>query len=258
LTQVILTDFGLSYVCHVKKLTKYLIKTKNYFMKQMKRFFFLVLAISGTIYMTSCRHEDQILSSNGPAIERGTQVLNLPTDTKLTFEKSHSNVMWETPYMGALATLTGRFDTFGVTKFNFDEANPANTNFDCWVWLNRVNTSEPGRDKGCLQTTFGVNTSMTTETANVAKFTSTKVELSTTDKGYIVTGNLTFHGVTKEITGKLMYLGKVTTGSGATTKYKYGVSFTFQFLAITDFALATTNIADQVTIRCDATFTQLP
>jgi hypothetical protein len=33
----------------------------------------------------------------------------------------------------------------------------------------QVNTSEPGRDKGCLQTTFNVNTGMTTEAANVQK-----------------------------------------------------------------------------------------
>lgn len=227
-------------------------------MKPLNKLLLFLLVTAGTLYMTSCRHEDQILSSNGPAIERGTQTLNLPADTKLSFEKSHSNVMWETPYMGLLSTLTGRFDTFGVTKFIFDEANAANTSFECWVWLNRVNTSEPGRDKGCLQTTFGVNTSMTTDVANVAKFTSTKVELSTTDKGYIVTGDLTFHGVTKSVTGKMFYLGKATTGSGATLKYKYGVSFTYQFLAITDFGIVSTNIGDQVTIRCDAIFTQLP
>jgi len=216
------------------------------------------IMITGLLYITSCRHDNEILVSNGPAIVRGTQVLNLPADSKLTFEKSHSNINWSTPYMGSSSTLTGRFNTFGVTSFNFDETNAAAINFEAWVWVNSVNTSEPGRDGGCLQTTFGTTTAMTTEAANVAIIKSKSVELSTTDKGYVVKFDLTFHGVTKEITGKLMFEGKATSGSGATLKYKYGFSFDFQFLAQTDFGIVSSNIADKVDISCNAIFTQLP
>jgi polyisoprenoid-binding protein YceI len=209
-----------------------------------------------SIYLLSCQHENELLVSNGTKIERGTQKLTL-TDTKVSFDKTHSNVMWETAYMGGLSLLTGRFDTLAFNSFNFDEANPAGTSFEAWVWINRVNTSEPGRDKGCLQTTFGVNTSMTSQTENVAIIKSKSVELSPNDKGYIVKCDLTFHGVTKEITGKLTYDGQMSSGSGATLKYNYGFSFDFQILAKTDFLIASTSIADKVTIRCNAIFRQV-
>jgi hypothetical protein len=69
--------------------------------------------------------------------------------------------------------------------------------------------------------------------------------------------DFTFHGVTKEITGKLSYDGQLSSGSGATLKYNYGFSFEFQFLAKTDFAIASTNIADKVDVRCNAIFRQV-
>jgi polyisoprenoid-binding protein YceI len=165
--------------------------------------------------------------------------------------------MWETAYMGGLSLLTGRFDTLGFTSFNFDEADVTKTNFEAWVWINRVNTSEPGRDKGCLQGTFGVNTSMTSQTENVAILKTKSVELSTTDKGYVVKCDLTFHGVTKEVTGKLTYDGMLTSGTGATQKFNYGFDFQFQFLAKSDFAIVSNNIADRVVVKCNAIFRQV-
>jgi polyisoprenoid-binding protein YceI len=217
--------------------------------------FLLAIFLSGYAYI-SCTHKDALVSTNGPKIERGTHKLNFITDPKVSFDKQHSNAGWETAYLGGLSLLTGRFDTLGMTSFNFDESNAAGISFEAWVWVNRVNTSEPARDKGCLQTTYGVTTSMTTEAANVAIIKSKSVELSTADNGYIVKFDLTFHGVTKELTGKLLYDGVLTTGSGATAKNVYGFTFVFQFLAKTDFGIVSTNIADLVTIKCNAIFRQ--
>lgn len=227
-------------------------------MKFKNKTYLLILAVllSGFGYIVSCTHGDAIIASNGAKIERGTQKLNFITDPKVSFDKAHSNVGWETAYIGGLSLLTGRFDTLGFTSFNFDEANPAGINFEAWVWINRVNTSEPGRDKGCLQTTYGVNTGMTTEAANVAIVKTKSIELSTTDKGYIVKFDFTFHGITKELTGKLLFDGMIVTGSGATAKNVYGFSFNFQFLAKTDYGIVSTNIADLVGIKCNAIFRQ--
>ncbi len=216
------------------------------------------IMVTGLLYTSSCRHDNEILVSNGPAITRGTAKLAFPTDAKVSFDKSHGNVGWSTPYLGGLSTLTGRFNTFGMTTFNFDEPSATGINFEAWVYVNSVNTSEPGRDGGCLQTTFGTTTSMTTEAANVAIIKSKSAELSTTDKGYIVKFDFTFHGITKELTGKLMYDGMVTTGAGATLKYVYGFSFDFQFLAVTDFGIVSNNIADKIDVKCNAIFRQLP
>ena len=219
--------------------------------------FVLILITSSGYFISSCTHENDLLElSSGAKIERGTQVLKFPSDATVTYDKSHGNVGWETPYLGGLSILSGRFNTFGMTTFNFDETNPANTSFEAWVQINSVNTSEPGRDGGCLQTTFGTTTSMTTDVANLAIIKSKSVELSPTDKGYIVKCDLTFHGKTQELTGKLMYDGAITTGTGATLQKNYGFSFDFQFLAKTDFGIISTNVADNITVKCNAIFRQ--
>jgi polyisoprenoid-binding protein YceI len=226
-------------------------------MKLITKTFFLlsIILTSGFFYITSCKHDDMLLESNGPQVNRGTDKVSL-TDSKVTFDKTHSNVGWETAYLGGLSLLTGRFDTLGFTSFNFDESNPSAISFEGWVWVNRVNTSEPGRDKGCLQGTFGVNTSMTTQVENVARIKTKSVEFSTSDKGYIVKADLIFHGVTKEITGKLMYDGQMQTGSGPGLRNNYGFSFDFQFLAKTDFGIVSNNVADKIDVKCNAIFRQ--
>lgn len=217
----------------------------------------LIMVLGVLNLLSSCRHPDELLVSNGPDITRGTQKVSL-TDPKVSFDKTHGNVEWASPYMGGLAFLTGRFNSFGMTSFSFDESNPAGISFEAWVWINSVNTSEPGRDAGCLQTTFGTTTVMTTETANLAIIKSKSVTLSTTDKGYIVKFDFTFHGVTKELTGKLNYAGATTTGSGATLKYIYGFSFDFQFLAKTDYLIVSNSIADKVDVKTNAIFRAVP
>ena len=45
--------------------------------------------------------------------------------------------------------------------------------------------------------------------------------------------------------------------SGATAKTVYGFSFDFQFLAKTDYLIASTSIADKVSVKCNAIFRQV-
>jgi polyisoprenoid-binding protein YceI len=142
----------------------------------------LIVVFSVVGYVAGCTHDDQILASSGSDIQRGEQKVTL-TDPKQTFDKAHSNVQWSTAYLGSTSLLTGRFDNFGVTSFAFDESNADGINFEAWVWLNAVNTSEPGRDEGCLLETFGTDASLTTEDENLAIIKSKSVTLSTTDKG---------------------------------------------------------------------------
>jgi hypothetical protein len=47
------------------------------------------------------------------------------------------------------------------------------------------------------------------------------------------------------------------TGSGATAKNVYGFSFDFQFLAKTDYLITSNNIADKITVKCNAIFRQV-
>jgi polyisoprenoid-binding protein YceI len=203
-------------------------------------------------YIISCTHDDEIFTPSSQAnIQRGTDVIKLTEGW--TFDKTHSNVGWETAYMGSAALLTGRFNQFGFRSFDFDESNPANTTFEAWVRLNSVNTGEPGRDAGCLLTTFGTTAGSVDEPLNLAIIKSKSVELSKTDKGYIVKCDLTFKGVTKEVIAKLSYTGK--TRIQAATPYDVaGLTLEFQFFAKTDFAIVSTSIADKLGVKCNAQF----
>ncbi|HEX6914487.1 MAG TPA: YceI family protein [Chitinophagaceae bacterium] len=202
--------------------------------------------------LNSCTHDDDLITPGGTAdLKRGTDVIDMAGGW--TFDKSHSSVIWETAYMGTAALLSGRFNMFGMTSMKFDEANPANTSFEGWVRLNTVNTGEPGRDGGCLLGTFGTNATNVDQPENIAKLKSTSVTLSTTDKGYIVLADLTFHGVTKQVTVKLDYNG--TAEFTGTTPYKLGgLTAQFQFNAKSDFGIASNNIADKVSVKINCNF----
>jgi polyisoprenoid-binding protein YceI len=226
----------------------------------MKRFLkvpYLLIAmfVLSMGYIVSCTHDDEIVSSAGGAITRGTDVIKVADGW--TYDKSHSNVMWETAYIGSGAMLTGRFNYFTMVAFSFDEATPANTNFEGTVRLNTVNTGEPGRDGGCLLGTFGTATGKVDEPENIARIKSKSVTLSTTDKGYIVVCDLTFKGVTKEVTAKLNYSGKTSFPAGFAGANAFslaGFSIEFQFFAKTDFGIVSNNIADKVGVKCNAEF----
>jgi polyisoprenoid-binding protein YceI len=213
----------------------------------------LIVIFSIVGYVVGCTHDDEILASSGSDITRGEQKLTL-TNPKHTFDKAHSNVQWSTAYLGATSLLTGRFDNFGVTSFDFDESNAAGIQFEAWVWLNTVNTSEPARDDGCLLSTFGTDGSLTTEAENQAIIKSKSVTLSTTDKGYDVKADLTFHGATHEVVCKLSYAGKTLSG----TSEVLGFGLEFSMLAKTDFGISSTNIGDNVTVKVNTNFKIAP
>ena len=66
--------------------------------------------------------------------------------------------------------------------------------------------------------------------------------------GYFVDANLTFHGFTKKVTVKLFYYPQ----SDQSTYLLAGFSAEFEFLAISDFGISSTNIEDNVIIKINA------
>jgi len=231
-------------------------------MKQKTKIYLsgLAVVIAFLGYVASCTHDDIVLpegSSNGSNIVRGTEDIGF-NDGKTSFDKVHSNVNWSTAYLGEVSILTGRFNTFGFNSFNFQEDTPDSIYFEAYVFLNSVNTSEPGRDQGCLLHTFGTGPGLEDVDTNLAIIKSKKVEFSTTDKGYIVTADLTFHRVTKEITAKMDFAGKTSETFGGSTFDVYGFNLAFSILAKTDFGIESTSIADNVDIKCGAAFQHKP
>ncbi|MDX5348044.1 MAG: YceI family protein [Hymenobacteraceae bacterium] len=214
----------------------------------------VIILISGVTYV-GCTHDDDIAPSAGTKIERGSAAFTSGVD-KWKLDKTHSSVLWETAYMGSGGLLTGRFNSFGVTSMSFEESNPEKISFEGWVRLNTVNTGEPGRDGGCLLGTFGTAAGLTDEANNLATLKSKKVEFSKSDKGYIVTFDMTFMGKTKEITGKLNYVPKTTIpASGTAAEYNiFGLKLDYQFFAKSDFGIVSNSIADKVGVSVNMNF----
>jgi polyisoprenoid-binding protein YceI len=219
---------------------------------------FFVVMTMGFLAM-QCQNEDEdAIPVVGPdPIEHGTEIMTctncntVPAGGGIWYhDKSHSNVMWETPYKQFGSLLTGRFDYFIINSLNFDEAVPTNISFDGYVRLNSVNTSEPGRDDGCLLTTFGTNGTNLDEPANVATLISIagSGRYNTTDAGFLVDANLTFLGITKQVTVKMYFAPKFDIG----TAYAAGLYSEFEINALADFLPGNTNIGEIVRIRINS------
>lgn len=235
-------------------------------MKTLRRILELVMLFSISIFIMQCQHDDQaIIPVKGPdPIVRGNEVLSCTDCTPVDFnannvdkgvwyfDKSHANVNWSTPYRLLGSPLTGRFDYFYVTTLTFNEQDPTNIAFSGGVRLNTVNTGEPGRDDGCLLTTYGTDGVKTIETENIASLVSIPGtgRYSTTDEGYLVDANMTFHGFTKSVVVKLSYFKQTDQG----TYMMAGLTAEFVFLAKTDFGIVSGNIDDKVTITINTNF----
>lgn len=197
------------------------------------------------IHSMSCTREDAVVGTiEPPTYTYGNDTISM-ANPKWKFDKTHSNVMWETPYKGVGSLLTGRFNTFN-TNVEFREDHPELSSLSGFVVLSSVNTSEPGRDGGCLLTTFGVTT-----TGDTASLVSKSIAFDGKG-GYVVTADFTFHGVTKEVKMQLNYSGKTFFPSSTDPLQSYwvqGLTGQFEFNAISDYGLVTTNIADTVVVK---------
>lgn len=218
---------------------------------------FSVLFLGMAFIFTACQKDDEIESLVNE-FQTGSAKLN--TNDDWNFDKAHSNVRWETLYMGKAALLTGRFNNFKI-DINFDEANPASGKIEASVVLNSVHSGENGRDRldGCLQRAIGVVHNGDTlangnldpagivANTNVATFTSKSIEIH--GDGYLAKGDFTFNGVSKTEELYFDYLGTETiSGGDALLAGFYGF---LTINAISEYGVNSTNIADKVTIRVE-------
>ena len=250
----------------------------------------LLLLISGYGYMISCTRDNDLIvpvqltqpfaPNRGNNIHLpGNMTTGDPTQWKL--DKSHSNVLWATNYVGVAGLLTGRFNQFGThdvttaemqnyvtagqplldNSWAFYEGDPSKTFINGYVQINQSNTGEPGRDAGCNISGMGtvpvVAGTQNLTVTNIAQIKSTKVEFDPNSNGYIVTLNFTWQGklaapLTKSIVGKLNYVPKATVATG--TPYDvFGLQLIFSFNC-RDFGITSTSIADKIDIECNMNF----
>jgi polyisoprenoid-binding protein YceI len=174
-------------------------------------------------------------------------------DTSWNFDKTHSNVNWQSKYYDFSATmLTGRFNSFGfIPEFEFDETNLGATLCKFWVKTSTMNTSEPGRDGlgKCGLNYLGVVYTDSLKTAtnplfDTASFVCSSITVDQHD-GYVMHGAFTLNHwlnaaghangdpITKNIDVNFTYNGMRdfdTNNDGVYDRYRAGVTVTFKFL----------------------------
>jgi polyisoprenoid-binding protein YceI len=124
----------------------------------------------------------------------------MATTTTRTYQidKAHSEATFQVRYL--LTKVRGRFSDFEGTM-QFDEVNPENSSVDFTIQAASIDTNEPDRDKHLRSEDF-----FAVEQFKTIGFKSKRVTKRGSDT-YDLVGDLTMHGVTKEITLPVTHLG---------------------------------------------------
>lgn len=148
----------------------------------------------------------------------------------IEFRMSHLGYSW----------LTGRFNTF-EGEFSYDEKNPNASKIEVRIDTTSLDSNHAERDKHLRSGDF-----LDTSKFPTAKFVST----SFTDKGdgkATLTGNLTLHGQTKEIT---LDVSKIGQGDDPWGGYRAGFEGTTE-LTLSDFGMDTKKMIGTETVYMD-------
>ena len=140
-------------------------------------------------------------------------LFNASTDaqpTKFAVDNTHSSVIFGIGHLG-LSYTYGRFNKVSG-EFTLDTADLTKSMFKVSIDTASVDTNDPKRDEHLRTPEFFDAAKFPT-----MEFVSTSV--AKTDKGMDVKGNMTIHGVTKEIT---IPLAKVGEGNSLTGDYRAG------------------------------------
>lgn len=145
---------------------------------------------------------------------------------KFTIDPVHSTIGFKVKHL--FSHVTGRFDKVSGT-IDVDEAKPENSTVEVKIETSSINTSNADRDKHLKSADF-----FDVEKFPDMTFKSKKVTRTGEDTADVV-GDFSLHGVTKEVTLKVKFLGKgkgmqggLLTGWEASTKIKrseYGLTW---------------------------------
>jgi polyisoprenoid-binding protein YceI len=134
------------------------------------------------------------------------------------FDKGHSSIGFQIRHL--FSNVPGKFDDFTGT-IQFDEANPEQSSVEVTIQTASIDTGVKMRDDDLRSANFFDATKFPETT-----FKSKSVK-KTGDNTFDVTGDLTMHGVTKEVLLKVELIGKgagpknsVLSGWDATTALK--------------------------------------
>ncbi|CAA2142982.1 YceI family protein [Hyphomicrobium sp. ghe19] len=146
-------------------------------------------------------------------------------DYVIDTKNAHASITFRIKHLG-FSWLTGRFDKFSG-NFTFDDKNPDASKVKVEIDTTSIDTNHAERDKHLRAADL-----LDTDKFPTATFESTSVKASGPDKAKI-TGNLTLHGVTKEITIDAERLGG---GKDPWGGYRDGFAGTTE-LTLADFGI---------------------
>lgn len=118
----------------------------------------------------------------------------------------HSQVSFSLKHM-MVSTVRGNFKVFGG-KLEIDEVNPQNSWVEAQADTASVDTREPNRDNHLRSADF-----LDAEKYPAISFKSKKIEPASNDE-YHVLGDLTMHGVTREVLFNAEYSGQLKDAYG--------------------------------------------
>jgi polyisoprenoid-binding protein YceI len=144
---------------------------------------------------------------------------------KIDTDNAHASITFRIKHLG-FSWLTGRFDKFKGT-FAFDDKNPDASKVKVEIDTASVDTNHALRDKHLR----GPNL-LDTDGFPTATFESTSIKSSGEGKA-LITGNLTLHGVTKQISFDAVHIGG---GKDPWGGYRDGFTGTTE-LTLADFAI---------------------
>ena len=123
----------------------------------------------------------------------------------LKVDRSHSHVGFEVRHL--ISTVTGSFNDFDGT-IQFNRADPTQSSVEFTIQSASIDTGAENRDKHLRSPDF-----FDAEKHPLITFKSKRIAKKSGDS-YDVTGDFTMHGVTKEITVPVRYLGMAKGGRG--------------------------------------------
>jgi polyisoprenoid-binding protein YceI len=123
------------------------------------------------------------------------------------FDKAHSTMGFQVRHL--FSKVPGKFDDF-AGQIQFDDANPQNSTVEVTIKTASVNTGVEMRDKDLRSANF-----FDVEKYPEINFKSKSVKQTGEDTAE-VTGDLSMHGVTKEVVLKVELLGKGAGPQGKT------------------------------------------
>ena len=115
-------------------------------------------------------------------------------------DPDHSQVIFKVKHLG-ISNVTGRFDLFNGS-YTFDEQNPENSNVETEIVASSINTNKKKRDDHLKSDEF-------LDVEKYPSITFKSKEVSGSGDELQIVGDLTIHGVTKEVTLDTEYGGSV-------------------------------------------------